>query len=106
MATDFKAGLLNKKWIHSHEEDHGHEIVYRPSTYKFPLSRGRSSFEMGAGGDLKVGGPAPDDRHTNKNAEWEIEENILVFRHADSVLRKFRLLFLDNDKLVVAEEHK
>jgi hypothetical protein len=103
MATDFQAGLLNKKWMHSHEEDHDHEIVYRPSTYKFPLSRGRTSFEMEVGGILKIGGPAPDDRHQNKKSVWEIEENILVFRHANSVLRKFRILSLNSDKLVVED---
>src|ERR1041384_5695638 len=33
-------------WVHSHEEDTDTEMVLRPAGYKFPPSRGRSSFEL------------------------------------------------------------
>src|SRR5438067_5415234 len=39
-------GIFGKHWIHSHEEDKGDVKVYRPSTFNFPLSRGRDGFEI------------------------------------------------------------
>ena len=41
--------LLQKTWLHSHEEDQGDIHTYRPNTYDFPPSRGRTGFSFNEG---------------------------------------------------------
>lgn len=48
--------ILGKHWIHSHEEDKGDVKVYRPSTFNFPISRGRDGFEIMQNGTFIVYG--------------------------------------------------
>ena len=50
--------VLQRAWVHSHEEDTGAEMVFRPAGYSFPRSRGRRSFELTPGGKLTRGAPA------------------------------------------------
>ena len=44
MTDGFK--IISKFWIHSYEEDTEDVRVYRPRSYDFPLSRGRTGFEI------------------------------------------------------------
>ena len=43
-ATQMKQ--LERTWLHAHEEDQGDVQVYRPNTYAFPPSRGRTGFRF------------------------------------------------------------
>ena len=43
--------LLNH-WIHSYEEDNAGIMFFRPSSYNFPLSRGREGLEFLPGGEF------------------------------------------------------
>jgi hypothetical protein len=73
MPTDARRDWMHQEWVHSHEEDHGDDMVFRPASYPFPPSRGRRSICLKAGGVLTRGGPGPTDRRTTSEGRWEIE---------------------------------
>lgn len=58
--TELRKGF-SKFWVHSHEEDTEDVSVYRPRDYEFPLSRGRTGFEIKEGGEFVRYDIAPDD---------------------------------------------
>lgn len=62
---------LFKTWIHSHEEDTTEYRVYRPSTYPFPPSRGRSGFEFRPDGGFIRIDIGPTDRSQAVEGNWE-----------------------------------
>lgn len=66
---------LHGLWLHSHEEDTDTEMVFRPSTFTFPPSRGRTSFELKPDGSLVAGGILPDDRRSVAGGTWKLEDN-------------------------------
>ncbi len=53
-----------KHWIHSHEEDGDDYRIFRPSSYEFPLSRGREGFEIKENGTFIWYRIAPAERGT------------------------------------------
>lgn len=54
---------LQGSWAHSHEEDQGDVLVYRPTdSFAFPPARGRETLVFGEGGALTQHTPGPDDR--------------------------------------------
>jgi hypothetical protein len=65
------AQLVDKTWLHSYEEDAGDTIVFRPNTYDFPPSRGRTGFMLEAGGVIKRYEIAPTDGLEEQLGEWE-----------------------------------
>ncbi len=67
-------------WTHSHEDDKNGLRVYRPSTYNFPLSRGREGFEIMSDGTLKYYAIAASDGIIEKTGTWKLKsKNLLVF---------------------------
>ena len=62
-----------KHWVHSHEEEEEDVRVYRPSNYKFPLSRGREGFEIKSNGEFISYDIAPADGTDIVNGGWEEE---------------------------------
>ena len=65
------AQLVDKTWLHSYEEDAGDTIVFRPNTYDFPPSRGRTGFMLEAGGVIKRYEIAPTDGLEEQLGVWE-----------------------------------
>lgn len=65
------AALIDRTWLHSFEEDAGDTLVYRPNTYEFPPSRGRTGFTLESGGVIKRYEIAPTDGLEEKLGEWE-----------------------------------
>ena len=62
---------IQGSWTHSHEEDQGDVLVYRPShSYEFPPARGRETLEFGAAGELTERTPGPDDRTRDTPGRW------------------------------------
>jgi hypothetical protein len=62
---------LQGSWTHSHEEDQGDVLVYRPTnSFAFPPARGRETLEFGAGGQLTEHMPGPDDRSRAASGGW------------------------------------
>jgi hypothetical protein len=60
-------------WLHSHEEDTGDEMTYRPASFAFPPSRGRHGFVLQPGGSAVLTGPDPGDRQSQQPATWRVE---------------------------------
>lgn len=94
---------LQRHWIHSHEEDTPTEMVFRPSTYKFPLSRGRKSFALNADGTLAETGIAPTDRRQQSAGTWTLEDDQLAFytKSATVPSRVMKIASVDENRLVV-----
>jgi hypothetical protein len=67
--------LLQKRWIHSHEEDKGNEIVFRPASFDFPRSRGRAGFELRPDKSLLEIGIGPTDAPQESAGKWELDSN-------------------------------
>ena len=66
--------IFEKRWIHSYEEDTNDSQTYRPSTFNFPLSRGRIAFEIEKNGTFIQYGIGPDDTRKKVEGNWTIEE--------------------------------
>lgn len=99
MASEHPA--LLRHWVHSHEEDKGGEMVFRPASYAFPLSRGRRSLEFKAGGQLHRGGPGPDDRPTTSQGAWALDGKTLDLTGPGGSPEKFELASVTAEKLVL-----
>lgn len=74
MGQQLPPEIYEKHWIHSREEDAEGVQVYRPSTFDFPLSRGRRGFEIEKNGAFLEYGIAPDDRSNKVEGKWTIAE--------------------------------
>ena len=68
---------LYQEWVHSHEEDHDDERVFRPASFKFPPSRGRRSIDLRRDGTVGHARPGPTDRRQLSEGRWEIDGRAL-----------------------------
>lgn len=75
-----EAELLLNRWLHSHEEDYDDVVVYRPETFPFPPSRGRSGFELRADNSCEVIGLATSDGAVPRPGKWRLDEapNLII----------------------------
>ncbi len=66
---------LAGRWVHSHEEDSGDELVFRPVGYAFPPSRGREAIELHPDGSYAGSVPGPVDKPVpGDEGEWTLED--------------------------------
>jgi hypothetical protein len=66
------SGTPQGSWTHSHEEDQGDILVYRPThSYSFPPARGRDTLVFGEQGQLTQHAPGPDDRPRASSGRWQ-----------------------------------
>jgi hypothetical protein len=95
--------LLNQSWLHSHEEDTTDEMVFRPSTYKFPPSRGRTGFELRPDGSARVLGIAQTDAPQEQQGTWTIDAAKQLLVHVPSLQQTQALKIVSSspDRLVV-----
>ena len=93
---------LTQPWVHSHEEDVGDEIVFRPKTFPFPPSRGRHGFELLPGGMLIAEGPGETDIPRSQPGWWEMKSpNRLMLHESNQSDRELEIVSVSADKLVV-----
>jgi hypothetical protein len=84
--------MLQQTWLHSHEEDQGEIFTYRPNTYDFPPSRGRTGFSLNEGGKFVQYEIAPTDGLEERTGRWTMtgrDEIRVIFdeeRHQDFIL--------------------
>jgi hypothetical protein len=64
---------LEGTWLNSHEENSGDTLVYRPNTYAFPPSRGRTGFAIKSFGRFEQFDIAPTDGLTGRAGAWTID---------------------------------
>ena len=81
ISKDITSEMLVGEWVHSHEESDGKEKVYRPSTYNFPLSRGRDKLNLQKSNALVFSTSGPDDRPINYKGEWLLSANQLILKY-------------------------
>jgi hypothetical protein len=95
--------VLSQRWLHSHEEDTESEMVFRPSTYPFPRSRGRTGFELRPDGSAAVLGIAPTDAPQEQQGTWTIDaaKQLLVHVPALQQTTKMTIVSGSPDRLVV-----
>jgi hypothetical protein len=105
MADTINSAVLSQTWVHSHEEDSADKMVFRPSSYRFPPSRGRKSFQLQANGTLVSSGPGPDDRTTSATGVWKLEDaDRLTLQPAGAAKTSMKILSAEPDRLVVKKD--
>jgi hypothetical protein len=95
---------LHRQWVHSHEEDTATEKVYRPASFAFPRSRGRSAMALKPGGGLVETGIGPTDRPQESQGTWKLDEDdtlSLYEKGKKKPVRTMKIVSLDKEKLVV-----
>jgi hypothetical protein len=70
--TKLDPRLLEKAWVHAHEEDAPGRKVFRPASHPLPPSRGRVGYEFKAGGKLIRSGPGATDRPEKSEGTWTL----------------------------------
>ena len=63
--------------MHSHEEDSGDELVFRPASYDFPPARGRTGFDLRPDGSLVEHGIGATDKRTQSAGRWQLDGDTL-----------------------------
>lgn len=95
---------LHQHWVHSHEEDTATETVFRPASFAFPRSRGRSAMALKPDGGLVETGPGPTDRPRESPGQWALEDNgtlSIYEKGKKKPKRTVKIVSLDKDRLVV-----
>ncbi len=96
---------LQGRWMHSHEEDTQTEMVFRPASYRFPLSRGRAGFELKPDHTCTEIDIAPADGRLECAGTWHIDESGDIVRvRLDSgkgTSRVLEIVSLKEGRLVV-----
>jgi hypothetical protein len=77
MAGYSEDSLLGR-WVRSHEDDTEHELVFRPESYDFPPSRGRTAIELRPDGTYVESAPGPVDVPEEHSGRWTLEGDRLV----------------------------
>jgi hypothetical protein len=97
---------LCQRWLHSREEDTSTETVYRPASYSFPPSRGRSGCEFCADGTYKGIRVGPTDTSAVTEGTWRIEdENARRIRvDSDDTSRVLTIVSLNGDRLAIEKD--
>ena len=104
MPRQVNQDALTQNWIHSHEEDTETQMVFRPATFSFPPSRGRSGFELKADGKLINRGIAPTDGPSETSGSWALDnDNTLTFYlgAVKKPARSLKIVSVDKTRLVV-----
>ncbi len=98
---------MQRTWLHAHEEDHGDTIVYRPNTYAFPPSRGRTGFEIGPNGVLTQYDIAPTDGLERRVGKWRVEGNMFyaTFPEKNSTDYSLKVLNLTAERLEAVRKY-
>ncbi|WP_210466388.1 hypothetical protein [Rufibacter roseolus] len=69
--ADLPASVYGLTWLNSYEEDSADVRTYRPNTFDFPPSRGRTGFMIQADGTFIRYGIAPTDGLEEQPGKWE-----------------------------------
>ncbi|WP_018477049.1 hypothetical protein [Pontibacter roseus] len=76
-----EAELLGQTWLHSYEEDEDNIMVYRPNSFDFPPSRGRTGFVLEREGVAKQYVIAPTDGLEEQLGLWEYKDKNTIQVH-------------------------
>ena len=102
--TSTRLKQLERTWLHAHEEDQGDVRVYRPNTYAFPPSRGRTGFSFDPNGLFTQFDIAPTDGLEGRKGTWKPENDRMVrisLTDQKDPDYKLEIVSLENDVLKV-----
>ena len=98
----YRDALLQRRWVHSHEEDTDDEMVFRPDDYPFPRSRGRTSFELRPDGTYLESSPGPVDLPVESTGSWSLDSDRLVLgAEGDRAGHAWEITSADGERLTV-----
>ncbi|MCB2378060.1 hypothetical protein LGH70_10735 [Hymenobacter sp. BT635] len=103
-ASSPKLKQLEGTWLHAHEEDQGDVQVYRPNTYAFPPSRGRTGFQFDHNGLFTQYDIAPTDGLEGHKGQWKTENGSTLLISLDDKKEpdyKLEIVSLENGLLKV-----
>jgi len=94
---------LPGSWLHAHERDAGHEIVFVPAEEELPPSRGRRQLVLAEDGSGRESGPGATDRPEAHEIRWELtEDDQLILRDREGrEAWRARVLAANADRLVL-----
>ncbi|GAB2960197.1 hypothetical protein GCM10027048_29690 [Hymenobacter coalescens] len=99
--------LLTRTWLHAHEEDQGDVHVYRPNTYNFPPSRGRTGFAFEQNGLFTQYDIAPTDGVEGRKGQWSVvDEHTVRIALADKKDPDYQLEIVSLDDNVLKVRRK
>ena len=100
---DIAPEILQKRWLHSHEEDTDSQMVFRPASFAFPPSRGRAGFELKPDQSFIDIGIAPADGSQETMGKWKLDgDRLLLFKSSGSrPSRTLQIISAGADRLVV-----
>lgn len=107
--TSAQLRLLERTWLHAHEEDQDDVHVYRPNTYAFPPSRGRTGFAFDHNGLFTQFDIAPTDGLEGRRGLWKVEDEHTLLISLDDKRDpdyKLEIVSLENDVLKVRRLEK
>jgi hypothetical protein len=88
-------------WLSSREENTGDTLVYRPNTYTFPPSRGRTGFAIKSHGRFEQFDIAPTDGLAGRPGTWTIDGTKLRIHLTEGQEPDYALEFISLDKQVL-----
>jgi hypothetical protein len=85
MREEVDPSTLHGHWCASYEEGEPNQMVFRPSTYTFPPSRGlRTCFDLKPDGTYAETGAGPDDRRHATQGTWTLGNGNKLILHSGS----------------------
>ena len=105
---DMQMQLLQKTWLHSHEDDQGDIRTYRPNTYDFPPSRGRTGFTFEKDGTYKQYDIAPTDGLEEHTGRWEAKDDDkikIMFNQKDQQPYEIEIISVEPNMLKIKREY-
>jgi hypothetical protein len=103
--TEYGKDALVGDWTHSHEEDSGEEMVFRPASHAFPPSRGRLSLRLRADDTYVESSPGPVDAPQESQGRWALEGDRLVLEgEGERPGHAWRIAAVEADRLAVRKE--
>jgi hypothetical protein len=99
--ADLNVENLSGQWIHSFEEDTAAEIVYRPASFNFKRSRGRTDFVLNPNGKIINNSPGKTDLPEATAGDWHIEGEHLILDYGQGSEESHRIKELTSEKLIL-----
>ncbi len=90
--------------MHSHEEDTGEEMVFRPASHPLPPSRGRTSFDLQPDGTYVESAPGPVDVPVESGGRWSLQGDLLRLEaDGERPGHLWRIVAAERDRLAVRD---
>lgn len=103
---ELESALFGKTWLHAQEEDEGDIKVYRPNTYNFPPSRGRTGFALEKDNRFRLLAIAPTDGLEEHTGRWKlIRKDLLQVTFPEDEARNFDLEIISVTPDLVKVKH-